>query len=173
MRAFEVGPMTSSLAHSPVLVHDVAVSTSRPRRRFTVAYKQQMLEEPGAVSSPAPAAAAPSPSRPIRRPSKRSPCSCDSDPRSYGARRVRALVNRTFTKTASRNGGRAFTKWGTEQPADRATCATAPSSVTLLCNHNFTMRESVSRADDTAPRTKVFDWLLNAGTIALLAVPHG
>ena len=37
--------MSSSLAQSPVLLHDVGVSAIRRRRRFTAAYKLQILEE--------------------------------------------------------------------------------------------------------------------------------
>jgi transposase len=44
--------MTSSLAHSPVLVHDVGVTTPRSRRRFTAAYKQQVLEEAARCTAP-------------------------------------------------------------------------------------------------------------------------
>ena len=44
--------MASSLAQSPVLVHDVGVSTDRSRRRFTAAYKQQMLEEAARCTAP-------------------------------------------------------------------------------------------------------------------------
>ncbi len=44
--------MASSLAQSPILVHDVGVSTHRSRRRFTAAYKQQMLEEAARCTVP-------------------------------------------------------------------------------------------------------------------------
>lgn len=48
--------MSSSLAQSPVLVHDVGVPGHRRRRRFTAAYEQQMLEAaackaPGALGA--------------------------------------------------------------------------------------------------------------------------
>ena len=44
--------MASSLAQSPVLVHDVGVSTHRSRHRFTPAYKQQMLAEAARCTVP-------------------------------------------------------------------------------------------------------------------------
>lgn len=36
--------MTSALASQPLLSHDVGVSSTRPRRRFTAAFKLRMLE---------------------------------------------------------------------------------------------------------------------------------
>lgn len=52
MRVIEDVALSSALSSQPLLPQDVGVSSTRPRRRFTAAYKLQILEAAAACTKP-------------------------------------------------------------------------------------------------------------------------